>query len=82
MSSAAKVMSASFPTGQGNDNRLRARIDDGMNLGVQPSLGASHGLWSLSAGRIGPVRMNLNVSTVDKVPPRSELRPELRQHFL
>jgi hypothetical protein len=32
------------PTGQGNDDSLRARIDQGMNSGVQTSLGASYGL--------------------------------------
>ena len=69
------------PAGQGDDNRLGACIDEGMNLGVESSLGPSHGLCSLSTGRIGPVSMNLDVSTVDKMPSRSELRPELSQHL-
>ena len=32
------------PTAQGNDESLRARVEQGMNLGVATSLGPSHGL--------------------------------------
>ena len=38
---------------------------------VLDPLGASHGLCSLSAGRIAPVSMNLHVGAVQKVPPRN-----------
>ena len=58
---------------------LNTKIHAVVNARSQPIVIPTLSGWEPS--RIGAVSMNLNVSTVYKVPPRSELRPELSQHL-
>ena len=66
-----------LPGGEGERLRPGAIITQRVELGVQASLGAAHGLRGLTAGWIGPVAMHLDVHGIAHQQPvtRAPLEP-------
>ena len=56
---------------------VAASIDGGMQLGIQPCLGAAHQLLLLATGRVGPVAVNFDVSGVDHAEALFDPKPAL-----
>ena len=55
-----------LPLSQAECDGAPATLDDGCQLGVEPSFGASDGLCSLSAAGIRPILVQLDVRTIDR----------------
>ena len=57
--------------------RLGTIVGEGMELGVQAALGATHGLGGLSACGVGPVTMHLDVRGIHHDQPATGMPGKL-----